>query len=822
MIQKKSRLFTHLVLLTFMIYGSLCPPPIYGDNEEEKKLTPEQIRWMIDNPDSLPIWMTPEEEARKHEIGRGFIGTPPPPAPVRQPAEFEPMTGVLIRYPLGISYDLVAEMSEDAAVWTIVANSGVQAQAESNYAAHGVNMDNCHFFIAGTNSYWTRDYGPWYIFTGSDEQGIVDHIYNRPRPDDDEIPAEFGDHHGLPVYGMDLIATGGNYMCDGLGVAMSTRLTYDENPGMTQAEVQDMLEDYCGITRFYGLPYVESGGIHHIDCWAKFLTPDKILVEEQTPVNTDLEANVAYLRTLTSSWGTPYEIVRVPVQGREAYTNSLILNHKILVPTFGTANDAVALQIYREAMPGYEVLGFDGSWLSDDAIHCRTMGIKDRYMLYIHHVPLQDTEDTSNDYSVDAEITVYSGQPLSAGFPELRYSIDGAAFEATQMARVVGDLYRGYIPAQPLHTAVRYYISARDDSGRQENHPYIGAPMAHAFNVGGARASRIVAGPGPAYENPPLVRVFPPVQDGDHQYEFSAYGASRYGVNVSTGRMRPGSGADIVTGAGPGDIYGPHVRGFRTDGSPLPGLSFLAYGTHRNGVNVSPGDIDGDGFDELITGAGPAGVFGPHVRAFDYDGTSSVTPVSGVSFFAYGTRQWGVNTACGDIDGDGFDEIITGAGPGNIFGPHARGWNVDGGPAAPLSSVSFFAYGTSKKGVRVSAGNVDGDGFDEIVTAPGPSFHFAPHIRGWNYDDAAVTPLPNGGFMAWPGTEARYGAKVIAGADLDGGGRHDIVVGGGPDPVFGTSVKVFQYTAAGVTAWLSLRAFPADWTHGVNVSALEY
>ena len=220
---------------------------------------------------SMLVWLittkSNESSPRLHEIGEGFEPTPPPRGPVRQGAEFEPMEGVLIRYPFGISYAVIAEMSEDVEVVTVVSSTSQQSYVHSQYASHGVNTGNCSYLLASSDSYWTRDYGPWFIINEYDEQGIVDHIYNRPRPNDDEIPDEFGTYLGIPVYGMDLVATGGNWMCDGLGVGMGTRLTYDENPGMTEAEVDQMLLDYCGINTFHGLPYIEAGGIHHIDCW---------------------------------------------------------------------------------------------------------------------------------------------------------------------------------------------------------------------------------------------------------------------------------------------------------------------------------------------------------------------------------------------------------------------------------------------------------------------------------------------------------------------------------------------------------------------------
>ena len=330
----------------------------------------------------------------------------------------------------------------------------------------------------------------------------------------------------------------------------------------------------------------------------------------------------------------------------------------------------------------------------------------------------------------------------------------------------------------------------------------------------------LVIGPGPGSDNAPILRVFPLRQNADHLLEFDAYGTPRYGVNVACGDVDGDGLVEVLTGPGPGAVFGPHVRGFHLHGTPLEGLSFLAYGTNKYGVNVTAGDIDGDGYDEIITGAGPGAVFGPHVRAFDYDGVGSVTPVPGASFFAYGTLKWGVNVAAGDIDGDSFDEIVTGAGPGAVFGPHVRGWNVDGGAAQAIGAVSFLAYGTNKYGVNVSCGDVDGDGIDELVTGPGPGSVFGAHLRGWNHDGAAVEPISGINFFAWPYPETRYGARVFAGADLDGDGRDELVVGCGPDPGAGTPVKIYQCEETQVSEWFSLDAFgDQNLTHGTTVVA---
>jgi len=331
----------------------------------------------------------------------------------------------------------------------------------------------------------------------------------------------------------------------------------------------------------------------------------------------------------------------------------------------------------------------------------------------------------------------------------------------------------------------------------------------------------LVTGPGPDYDNGPIVRLYTPEQDAEAGHQFSAYGVPHYGVNVSCGDIDGDGRSEIITGAGPGDVFGPHVRGFSLLDSPVPGVSFLAYGTNKFGVNVAAGDIDADGFCEIVTGAGPGAVFGPHVRGWNYDGSGGVTAIPGISYFAYGTPKWGVNVSCGDIDGDGYDEIVTGAGPGAVYGPHVRGWNWDGGPTiSPIAGVSFLAYGTNRMGINVTCGDVDGDGIDEIVTGPGPSFYFGAHVRGWNCDGSAVTPMAGISFFAWSPDDLRYGANVFSGADLNGNGRDELVVGQGPDPEADTWVKVYMYEDSQTIEWFSLEAFgDMGLAEGANVAA---
>ena len=423
-----------------------------------------------------------------HEIDTPQTLLVPSPGPIRNVAEFESMEGVLIRYPFGISLAVIKEMAEDVMVVTIVASVSQQNTVLSQYQSYGIDTSHCRFLIAPSDSYWTRDYGPWFIFNTNDEQGIVDFTYNRPRPNDDAIPAVYAANQSIPLTMMPLETAGGNYMTDGQGIAISTNLVWEENPGLTHDQINQMVQNYLGIATYHVVADVNGEYIKHIDCWGKYLSPDTILIREVPSAHSqydEIEAAVDYFESQMSCYGTPYDVVRVYTPNDEPYTNSLILNNKVLVPITGSQWDDEAIASYQNAMPGYEVLGFTGSWESTDALHCRAMGITDRYMLYIEHTPFFGNQTNQTGYDIRAKIHPYSEQNLISTSTGVYWRVDAGSWEFLQMQPLTDEYYHAVIPPQENGTIVSYYIHAEDISGRAENHPYIGEQDAYSFTAYG-------------------------------------------------------------------------------------------------------------------------------------------------------------------------------------------------------------------------------------------------------------------------------------------------------------------------------------------------
>ncbi|MFN7970988.1 MAG: tectonin domain-containing protein [Acidobacteriota bacterium] len=296
-------------------------------------------------------------------------------------------------------------------------------------------------------------------------------------------------------------------------------------------------------------------------------------------------------------------------------------------------------------------------------------------------------------------------------------------------------------------------------------------------------------------------RVVPTVAD------IYPYGYFNCGVNVGMGRLdTPGGVSSILTGPGPGGAYGPRVRAFTNAGVGNAKVDFPAYNTTQYGVIVSSGDVDGDGIDEILTGAGPGAAFGPQVRGWNVDG-GTAGPIANLNFLAYSANAYGVNVASANFDGvHAGDEFVTGQGPGtgsNFNWSPVKRWKytylggVTGYAAAPIPYSTQY-------GVRVGGGDVDGDGLDEFVTAPGPSPSATSLIMAYK-GTTSTTPIASGTAFGLLG----YGANVSVGQGIVPT-VGVILAATGPDPAAVPKVKALEISGATIRPYLTPLANPID------------
>jgi len=298
-----------------------------------------------------------------------------------------------------------------------------------------------------------------------------------------------------------------------------------------------------------------------------------------------------------------------------------------------------------------------------------------------------------------------------------------------------------------------------------------------------------------------------------------------YSVNLTTGAATLvgtiGTGTTAVTGlavvprslvvVGAGEGGNPRVRVFdAATGAQLPGAlgSFFAFAPDfHGGVRVALGDVTGDGVSDIIAAAGPGG--GPHVRVFD-GRTGAQLPGALGSFFAFtpGFRG-GVNVAAGDVNGDGYEDVIVAAGRGS---PHVRVFSGLNG----AELLHFVAYDpVFQGGVRVAAADFNLDGLAEIITAAGPGGR--PRVRIFDGTGNPFVGDISNNFLAFAPSFA--GGVFVAAGDIDGDGVPDVVAGADADASFGPQVKAISGKTGAVI--LSFFAYSASFRGGVRVAAAD-
>ncbi|MBK9332735.1 MAG: FG-GAP repeat protein [Ignavibacteria bacterium] len=283
-------------------------------------------------------------------------------------------------------------------------------------------------------------------------------------------------------------------------------------------------------------------------------------------------------------------------------------------------------------------------------------------------------------------------------------------------------------------------------------------------------------------------------------------GGNVYGFNPSSNSN--GSIANVYTGSASGLSAIPN--------SILTSASTIG---SQNNIVATAGDINGDGYSDVMAGypnsdSGKGTVFIYHGSASGSQTAPNATLTGSQTGALFGIS---ISTA-GDVDGDGYSDIIAGAsdfdnghtdeGKAFVYRGSASGiittpyWTNEG-------NKNFVRYGSSVS----TAGDVNGDGYSDIVIG-------APFDKGkaslYFGSASSISPTSN---WAYDGTIGEnFGSSVSSAGDVNGDGYSDVIIG---SPYYNNGqteegrVLVFNGSATGLKA-------NANWTIESNQASANF
>ncbi|MFI5238090.1 MAG: agmatine deiminase family protein, partial [Ignavibacteriales bacterium] len=264
-----------------------------------------------------------------------------------------------------------------------------------------------------------------------------------------------------------------------------------------EAQIDEIMNKFLGIDRYIKMDNLPYDVIHHIDMHIKLLDEETLLVGEYPPGIADgpqIEANLQYvINNFQTCFGKEFKVVRIPMPSDQngqyppngqyrTYTNSMFVNKTIIVPTYEYQYDTTALRIYRDAMPGYNVVGINCNSIigSLGAIHCIMKEVGVVNPIWISHAKMNDEIFEGDSIAISAVIKTKSGIADAS----IYWTTDTTmGFTSSSMQFVSNDSAVGCVPAQMDSTVIYYYISATSNEGRTLTKPIVAPDGFYKFLV---------------------------------------------------------------------------------------------------------------------------------------------------------------------------------------------------------------------------------------------------------------------------------------------------------------------------------------------------
>jgi agmatine deiminase len=246
---------------------------------------------------------------------------------------------------------------------------------------------------------WLRDSGPIFVADAEGRRAAVDFRFNSwgerftPWDQDARLGRRLLERLGVQCIESTMVLEGGSITVDGEGTLITTEqclLNPNRNPLLRREQIEAELARTLGAETIIWLPFGHAEDAHtdgHVDGVCAFVRPGVVLVQScEDPAHPDfarLRANRAVLEHARDARGRTLEIVELPLypygnlgghRTSVSYVNFYVANDGVIVPTSGTAMDALALDLVRAAIPDREVVGTPARCIAfgGGGVHCIT------------------------------------------------------------------------------------------------------------------------------------------------------------------------------------------------------------------------------------------------------------------------------------------------------------------------------------------------------------------------------------------------------------------------------------------------------------------
>jgi len=315
------------------------------------------------------------------------------------PPDYAKNRGILLRWGAwnSIIKQLILEAADrdnGSSVALIVGGDTQLAKALSFLDMAGINKNQVKVVKCKTDSIWIRDYGPHFIKRGR-ELAIVDSRYLASRPLDEVLPVKIHRFWEWPLKRLPLKHSGGNLLVNTRREGFLTDVVHTENLEQSPQRIAYLFWKYIGLEALHLFaafpPSIDRTG--HIDMWMTLLSDHTVMIGQYENNNPAYEAAVITEKAVSYMQNLGYIVYRTPgwndgpdgyMGTHFTYTNSILLNQKILIPQYGGAyvkEDAEALNTYSMAMPEKTIIGVDCAAIIEfgGALHCISKNVPQRY-----------------------------------------------------------------------------------------------------------------------------------------------------------------------------------------------------------------------------------------------------------------------------------------------------------------------------------------------------------------------------------------------------------------------------------------------------------